>query len=53
MRSIGTSIAEKDFEELLSAVWTAQVVQSRAPRFGRIASRSRFTKTTAREGDVR
>ena len=31
MRSIGTSIAEKDFEELLSAVWAAQVVQCARP----------------------
>ena len=54
MRSIGMSIAEKDFEELLSAAWAAQVVQSRAhPDSGELQADPDSQETTGKEGDVR
>jgi|HubBroStandDraft_1064217.scaffolds.fasta_scaffold443521_2 hypothetical protein len=46
--------AEMDFEELLSAVWAAQLAQLRAhPDSGELQADPDSQKTTGKEGDVR
>jgi hypothetical protein len=50
----GSNTAEKDFEELLSAAWAAQLAQLRArPVSGEWQADSDSQKTTGKEGDVR
>jgi hypothetical protein len=52
--SVRTKNAEMDFEELLSAVWAAQLAQLRGdPDSGELQGESDSQKTTAKEGDVR
>jgi hypothetical protein len=50
----GTNTAEKDFEELLSAAWAAQLAQLRArPDSRDLQPRPDPQKTIEQEGDVR
>ena len=49
----GTNIAKKNFEELLSATWAAQLMQARTPDSCDPQVDPDSEKTSRKEGDVR